>query len=91
MKFLISKLIQTDVIIHVQYIGPYVKCRLFLLDFNISWNVLAHLCKILKKFMKTLPLAEKFFMRTHRLTDWQTDITMLIVRFHIFVNDPKNI
>ena len=36
MKFLILKIIQTDIIIHLQYIGPYVKCRLF---FQILINV----------------------------------------------------
>jgi len=34
-NFLILKITQRDIIIYVQYIGPYATCRLFLLDFNI--------------------------------------------------------
>jgi uncharacterized membrane-anchored protein YitT (DUF2179 family) len=42
-KLFILKIIQTDIIVHVQYTVPYVKCRLFLLDFNNCWIFSAYL------------------------------------------------
>ena len=60
---------------------------------------MAYLGKPFKtNFMKTRPVAEELFDvdkqtegRTDRLRDGQTDITMLIFRFRIFVNALKNI
>jgi hypothetical protein len=55
---------------------------LYFLD--ISW-------KTNKKLLKTRPVATELFSVGTQLTDGQTDITMLIVRFRIFENASKNI
>jgi len=89
MKFLILKIIQTDIIIHVQYIGPYVKYRFFcqiLIIAEYSWYILARYLKQIS--WKLAQWQNICFMWTHKLTDGQTDITMLIVRFLIFVSAP---
>ena len=61
-KFLILKIIQGDIIIHVQYIGPYVHYRLFLSDLNNCWIFSAYLGILFEtKFMETRPVAEDLF------------------------------
>ena len=53
---------------------------------------MANLGKILKtNSMKTCPVADSSFMPTQKLKGEQTDITILIIRFHVFVKAPKNV
>jgi len=61
-------------------------CQILIIA-EYSWYILARYLKQIS--WKLAQWQNICFMWTHKLTDGQTDITMLIVRFLIFVSAPK--
>jgi len=79
------------------YIGVHVKCPLLFLDFNqleFSQQIFEKYSNI--KFHENpyswfrIAICGRTDSRTEKRTDWQTDMTKLIVTFRNFANAPKN-
>jgi hypothetical protein len=70
------------------YIGLYVKCRLLLSDFNVTWIFQTDFQKIFNttNFIKIRLVGAELFH-----ADWRTDMTMLIVAFRYFPNTPDEL
>jgi hypothetical protein len=85
--FIILRRIRQDIVIYVKSL--HVKYPLFLPDFNETWIFSTYFRKNLKYCVSSKPVQcePSCSMRT----DWQTDMTKLIVAFRSFANAPKNV
>ena len=82
--FLMLKIIQWDT--NIDVCRSFFKYLLFLSDFNNCWilrNVLEYFWNQIS--LKPVQWQHSCFLWTQKLTNGQTDITMLIIRFHILV------